>query len=687
VGVLAAGAAGAIKFAMERNAVGQLDGCQQQMQLLKDQLKQARAERDQLDAQLPRGGGPLVARLQAAEKSLSKLEALVPLQAQHESVQREAAHGQAQAEALRNARRAAHKKWCRLLLENGLPAKTLPRELKQLARRQAQSQDLHGQFEQAREHLARKRAEYDIVAGRIRQLLAEAGLPPRSDRPLDQLRHALADLAEQQKLLKVRDALTRRLSLLRRKQEPLIELQKKLSQRSARLLRHCGATSEADFHRLAQSQAEIVRLRGQRAQLSQEIAAVLEGHIDEQQLAHWLGGTLNLEQLLAAAAEARQALHTRLSAAIEQRGALGQQIKSLADDRQLAHKWLELGSVEKRLQDALARWRVVSICGLMLAAVRDYYEREHQPQALREASDFLRRLTGGRYTRVWTPLGQHLLKVDDHTGHSLSVEVLSSGTREQLFLALRLALVNSYARRGIRLPLVLDDVLVNFDVGRAKSAALVLRDFAQHGQQVLVFTCHEHIAKLFRHVKADVRLLPDNSARRITTADEPVKRARKLRPEPPPPEPVVEEPIVEEPVAEEPQPIEVVDPAVTVSVAQAPAAVEVFEAPSAILVETTQLALPPAPLWLPAATPVAVVAEAEPPRPEPTPAPARPLRPARLPKRRLVSHVQRVNWSAEEFDGELADRVRRFESEEQRPRDLHSEFDDGFQMVGSVEAA
>src|SRR5208283_555779 len=59
----------------------------------------------------------------------------------------------------------------------------------------------------------------------------------------------------------------------------------------------------------------------------------------------------------------------------------------------------------------------------------------------------------------------------------------------------------------------LDDVLVNFDSERAKAAAQVLRDFAAQGHQMLVFTCHEHIAKLFRSLKAPYNELPSNSER------------------------------------------------------------------------------------------------------------------------------------------------------------------------------
>ncbi|HZV93930.1 MAG TPA: hypothetical protein VFF72_11980, partial [Caldimonas sp.] len=119
-------------------------------------------------------------------------------------------------------------------------------------------------------------------------------------------------------------------------------------------------------------------------------------------------------------------------------------------------------------------------------------------------------LTDGRYTRVWTPLGENILLADDADGRRLPVEALSRGTREQLFLSLRLALVGSYARRGVELPLVLDDVLVNFDARRAKAAAAVLRDFAAEGHQVLVFTCHEHVWKLFKNLKLPARTLPSH---------------------------------------------------------------------------------------------------------------------------------------------------------------------------------
>ena len=189
-----------------------------------------------------------------------------------------------------------------------------------------------------------------------------------------------------------------------------------------------------------------------------------------------------------------------------------------------------------------------------------------------------------------------MLRVDDARGTRLAVDKLSRGTREQLFLALRLALASSFARRGVSLPLVLDDVLVNFDVGRAKAAAAVLRDFAESGHQVLVFTCHEHIAKLFKQIKAEVRQLPDNAEPQAIAADQPARRPRRPRHEvaaesEPEPEEVETEPAVASaPPAPPPVPV---PPPAPMMIAR-PVPVVVASAPPIIVAPPAPVMLPPA---------------------------------------------------------------------------------------------
>jgi uncharacterized protein YhaN len=82
---------------------------------------------------------------------------------------------------------------------------------------------------------------------------------------------------------------------------------------------------------------------------------------------------------------------------------------------------------------------------------------------------------------------------DDHA--RLSVPALSTGTRDQLYLALRLASIEHLAAQRELMPLILDDILVHFDDSRARAALIALADFSAT-TQVLFFTHHEHLCEL-----------------------------------------------------------------------------------------------------------------------------------------------------------------------------------------------
>ncbi|MBI5757066.1 MAG: AAA family ATPase [Planctomycetales bacterium] len=195
----------------------------------------------------------------------------------------------------------------------------------------------------------------------------------------------------------------------------------------------------------------------------------------------------------------------------ERLGGIKHELSQLEQDRRPADLRIEREQVLTRLRHAAGRWFAWETAAQGVEELRSRYERTCQPATLADASRFLARLTCGKYKNVWTPLGQRHLRVDDEHGHSLPVESLSRGTREQLFLSVRLAVVQNLARRGINLPLVLDDVFVNFDERRAEAAVELLLDFVAQQHQVLVFTCHQHLAALFESKGVDPIWLPAHS--------------------------------------------------------------------------------------------------------------------------------------------------------------------------------
>ena len=82
------------------------------------------------------------------------------------------------------------------------------------------------------------------------------------------------------------------------------------------------------------------------------------------------------------------------------------------------------------------------------------------------------------------------------SGITKTVNQLSRGTREQMYLALRFGLIQEFSENSVSLPIVFDDALVNSDPQRA---SLVVEEFiklAQHNQ-ILVFTCHPTFVQQF----------------------------------------------------------------------------------------------------------------------------------------------------------------------------------------------
>ena len=131
------------------------------------------------------------------------------------------------------------------------------------------------------------------------------------------------------------------------------------------------------------------------------------------------------------------------------------------------------------------------------------YERESQPAVLEAASLYLQEITGGRYERIVRPLldeGVGGLHVEGPAG-TFTPDQLSRGTKEQLYLALRLAWIRERARHGVDLPVLLDDILVNSDPARQATLAKLLARFAEE-MQVLYFTCHPHMARLLEEAGA-----------------------------------------------------------------------------------------------------------------------------------------------------------------------------------------
>jgi uncharacterized protein YhaN len=125
------------------------------------------------------------------------------------------------------------------------------------------------------------------------------------------------------------------------------------------------------------------------------------------------------------------------------------------------------------------------------------FRDEHQPDLMRRASEHLAHLTDGRYTRIAADEAAGRDRFQIH-GAGLPrpiplVSPVSTGTLEQAYLALRLAIVDHLDQGRERLPLFVDEVFVNWDRDRRLRGMRVLAGIAKR-RQLFVFTCHPEVS-------------------------------------------------------------------------------------------------------------------------------------------------------------------------------------------------
>lgn len=156
-----------------------------------------------------------------------------------------------------------------------------------------------------------------------------------------------------------------------------------------------------------------------------------------------------------------------------------------------------IAEVEDRIRDAKRRRDRAFLLARLVEKADRRFREENQPELLRHAGEHLRAVTRGRYDRI--QLGEDeddptlFLRGPAEPAPRMVEGSLSQGTKEQVYLALRLAIVDRLDDREETLPLFMDEVLVNWDAGR-RDRVLDLLERVSQKRQIFFFTCHPALA-------------------------------------------------------------------------------------------------------------------------------------------------------------------------------------------------
>lgn len=193
-------------------------------------------------------------------------------------------------------------------------------------------------------------------------------------------------------------------------------------------------------------------------------------------------------------------LREKLEEAVVARTEARRAFEAIGGDDAAARAAADCEEALAAMQDAAERYVRLRTSSMLLHWAIDRYRREKQGPLLKRASELFRMLTRNSFERLEVRFDEqenmHLTGIRSGGG-VVGVPGLSTGTEDQLFLALRIAAVEDYLARAAALPFVADDLFINFDAARSAAGFEALGQLAKQ-TQVLFFTHHQHLVDVAR---------------------------------------------------------------------------------------------------------------------------------------------------------------------------------------------
>lgn len=219
--------------------------------------------------------------------------------------------------------------------------------------------------------------------------------------------------------------------------------------------------------------------------VSEEAVASPSGHVGRETLADE-AARLREEAAL---------LESEAASLSEERGKVGAALEAKASSLGNAPLRQREAALCDELHGHSRSWMALALARELLLSAKARFEREGRQGVIQYAGEIFSTMTGGEYTGIVPSLDADAFVAQHRSGDLRDPEKqFSQGTREQLYLALRLAYVRNHATKAEPLPVIMDDILVNFDPERTANTAAGLADFARENQ-ILFFTCHPGTAE------------------------------------------------------------------------------------------------------------------------------------------------------------------------------------------------
>jgi len=395
---------------------------------------------------------------------------------------------------------AWRQKWAETSVLPGRQKAVLPEEVRDLLE---QADEVRQKYHKAEEFDLRLQGmdrDRQAFAGAVADLVRDCGGDPGALEPPE----ALLDLKERLDQARQDKALRNQLSRERTEIEAELAQAKTLlataKQELAGLLALAGCEREQELAGIEQRCREQARLHAQLTETEQELELALAG-TDSAEIREELA-RLDMDTLPGRIREITQQISEHLEPAFrtlaEQRGEVAAALANMDGSDAAARLAEEQASCLAVIRHNAARFVRLQLAVDLLRREMEIFRQANQGPVLALASDIFARLTLHSFSGLTTDLDQRgepvLVGLRSGSGQPVEVAAMSTGSRDQLFLALRLAAIQHRAEQGQPMMHLFDDVLINFDEERCLAT---LAELARLGRacQLILFTHQARVAE------------------------------------------------------------------------------------------------------------------------------------------------------------------------------------------------
>lgn len=391
-------------------------------------------------------------------------------------------------------------------------------EYREAKRREQESCDLLTQLEalakQTRRDLDTTRAEDRALSLEVRQRMRNGGF--REEARYSSALKALRAYRDWSTQIRERRGRLRWLEEQIATLNQQIETEKATSTKQqaalAAFLKECGAESPDHWKQLAEDARRYQKKWDQRVALLDKLDALLRGETIEALRASVQEVDPDAEHPQRSSQELLDEiarLDEMVDSHINEEHAIDIRIAECAAGvRSLNEIEEEQEALTHQIQELELEMEAAEHAAALIEEVADERHGRIAPQLAAAASRYFAEITGGAYSELLISCNLVISVRIPQTGilKEKPEPLLSKGAVDQLYLALRLALVDCLSRTGERVPLLLDDPFGNYDQNRLAQAIGLLRRLAE-SRQILLFTCHDHVARIARAAGASVLTL------------------------------------------------------------------------------------------------------------------------------------------------------------------------------------